>query len=209
MLRCRHLAISLSSFTANFQRFKELIAIAEGHPFTNFHEGLAAVWEATSHGFETTPSIYWLRGLEGKGDWGGQNSPTDYFGNRNSRYTQEFDQQSGFLADRFGHANRDHRALLEAQHDKVAKRAIEELLFELFHTRSNEGATFDRLTRGRRKISPSGLSVFSERRRPLHADPAYGFDAHSRNSISIRHIANCGWDTTRSTMQYCTKCSAC
>jgi len=28
--------ISLSSFTANFQRFKELIAIAEGHPLQTF-----------------------------------------------------------------------------------------------------------------------------------------------------------------------------
>jgi hypothetical protein len=38
-------ATGTNAFREAFTRFQRLVAAKSGHPFTNFHEGLAAVWE--------------------------------------------------------------------------------------------------------------------------------------------------------------------
>jgi hypothetical protein len=50
-----------------------------------------------------------------------------------------------FWQNRFGDANRDHRALLEAVSSPKSRGELEQLLFGLYRGKANEGATFDRL----------------------------------------------------------------
>ena len=50
-----------------------------------------------------------------------------------------------FWQNRFGHANRDHRSLLEAVSDPGLRRDLETLLFGLYRETGDEAAIFDRL----------------------------------------------------------------
>jgi hypothetical protein len=49
-----------------------------------------------------------------------------------------------FWQNRFGHANRDHRALLEAETNQKLRGEIETLLFNLYRDGDDETATFTR-----------------------------------------------------------------
>jgi len=88
------MAISLSSSLPIFSASR-LIAIPKAIPLQTF-TGIAAVWEGYATASKLRPRFIGFRGLEGKGDWGGQNSPTDISAIEDSRYTQEFDSKLVF-----------------------------------------------------------------------------------------------------------------
>lgn len=138
------IAIRPQDFVAAFARFQQLTT---GHSFTNFHEGRAAVWESYKPRLRD-------RALEllSANEWQEREVGTGVILNRMIDAIEiqatvgDVTNNLVFWQNRFGHANRDHRALLEAGSNPKLRREIEGLLFGLFRGDADEGATFDRLS---------------------------------------------------------------
>lgn len=140
-------AIDPRAFREAFSRFQSLIAAKSGHAFAGFQEGLAASWES----YKPRLRDYAL-GLLGAEEW----SEADIgSGTILNRMIEAIEIQATvgdrtnnlvFWQNRYGHANRDHRALLEATSQAKLRRELEGLLFGLFRGGAEEGATFDRLS---------------------------------------------------------------
>ena len=132
------------AFRGAFNRFSELVEAKFGHPFRSFDEGLAAVWESYKPRLRSQ-ALKFLR----SGDWGEDEIGP---GAIVSRTIEAIEIQDGShnnnlvsWQNRFGHANRDHRALLEAESDPTRRGALEALLFGLYHGGADEGVAFDAL----------------------------------------------------------------
>ncbi|WP_339643403.1 hypothetical protein [uncultured Pelagibacterium sp.] len=140
-------AIDPPAFRQAFARFQALIAAKSGHPFTGFREGLTAVWES----YKPRLRDHAL-GLLRAGEWSETDIGSGAILDRMIEAIEIHDGRSNltnnlvFWQNRFGHANRDHRALLEAGSNPKLRREIEGLLFGLFRGGADEGATFDRLS---------------------------------------------------------------
>jgi hypothetical protein len=136
------------AFRDTFARFQGLIAAKDkGHAFTNFHEGLAAVWESykprlRDHALRILGVDEWSESAIGSGEILQRMIEAievqDTHGNLTNNLV--------FWQNRFGHANRDHRVLLEAVSNSKLRKDLEKLLFGLFRGAADEGATFDRLS---------------------------------------------------------------
>ena len=128
-----------SAFRAAFDRFDELVRARSGHPFRGFDEGLAGVWEdykprLRDHALGLLCCGDWLEGDIGSGAIA-------------NRTVEAIEIQGGrlnltnnlvFWQNRFGHANRDHRAMLEAASNPVLRGGVEGLLFGLYRGADDE-----------------------------------------------------------------------
>jgi len=133
-------------FREAFARFQALITAKSRHPFTNFHEGLAAAWESykprlREYALELLHAEEWSEGEIGSGAI-------------LNRMIEAIEIQAAvgdrtnnlvFWQNRYGHSNRDHRAFLEATSNPKLRREIEGLLFGLFRGGADEGTTFEQL----------------------------------------------------------------
>jgi len=134
-------------FRAAFDRFRSLIEYnSRGHPFTNFREGLAAAEEAykprlREHALSLLNPAFWSTDTAGSGEILERTIAAIEI-NEPHKVLQN---NLVFWQNRYGHANRAHRALLEARTDGKLRAEIERQLFGLFHGTTDEGATFDRL----------------------------------------------------------------
>jgi hypothetical protein len=139
-------AVDPRAFREAFARFQALITAKSGHAFTGFQEGLAAVWESYKPRLRER-ALEMLRAAE----WSEADIGSGAILNRMIEAIEIQDSRSNltnnlvFWQNRYGHANRDHRALLEAASNPKLRREIEALLFGLFRGGADEGATFDRL----------------------------------------------------------------
>ena len=134
-------------FNDQFQRFKNLIPVHnKGHAFTNFHEGVVAVWEGykphlRDHALGLLLPDAWTETQIGSGAilqrTIGAIEIQDSHGLTNNLV---------FWQNRFGHASRDHYALLEAVSNANLRRELERHLFALYRGDSDEGTTFDHLS---------------------------------------------------------------
>ena len=101
-------------FDEQFQRFKSLVPRHnKGHPFANFHEGVVAVWEGYKpHLRDRALGILrpdtWAENEIGSGVI--LRRTIDAIEIQDSGLTNNL----VFWQNRYGHANRDHRTLLEA-----------------------------------------------------------------------------------------------
>jgi hypothetical protein len=135
------------AFGEAFARFQDLITAKSGHAFTGFQEGLAAVWES----YKPRLRDHAL-GLLRAGEWSDADIGSGVILNRVIEAIEIQDNRSNltnnlvFWQNRFGHANRDHRALLEAASNPKMRRELEDLLFGLFRGSANDGVIFDRLS---------------------------------------------------------------
>ena len=136
--------IDHDAFRGVFDRFSELVKAKSGHPFRSFDEGLAAVWES----YKPRLRDHAL-GMLRPGDW-----VEDEIGSGAivGRTVEAIEIQDGHLTNnlvfwqnRFGHANRDHRALLEAESDPARRGVLEALLYGLYRGGADEGVAFDEL----------------------------------------------------------------
>ncbi len=136
--------IDHDAFRGVFDRFSELVKAKSGHPFRSFDEGLAAVWES----YKPRLRDHAL-GMLRPGDW-----VEDEIGSGAivGRTVEAIEIQDGrltnnlvFWQNRFGHANRDHRALLEAESDPARRGVLEALLYGLYRGGADEGVAFDEL----------------------------------------------------------------
>lgn len=138
----------VAAFDIAWTRFKELIiANGKGHPFTRFTEGIAGAWENYKPRLRDH-----ARGLMAADDWDPADVGTGKIIDRIIDGIEIQDSRSNqvnnlvFWQNRYGHANRDHRAIIEARADPKLCRPIERLLFDLFRGETDEGLIFDRLS---------------------------------------------------------------
>jgi hypothetical protein len=100
-----------------------------------------------------------------------------------------------FWQNRFGHANRDHRALLEAEANQKLRQEIEALLFNLYRTGGDEGATFNRLSEltGSKYPLIAYFFFLKDMDRFMPVQPT-GFDRAFRAlNISFSTLRQCSW----------------
>lgn len=190
-------AISPTQFQEAFARFQALITAKSGHAFTNFHEGLAAVWE------NYKPRLHdHAVGLLHASKWSAADIGS---GTILSRMIEAIEIQDNrinltnnlvFWQNRFGHANRDHRALLEAVSNPKMRREIEGLLFGLFCGGADEGATFDRLSEltGGKYPLLAYVYFIKDMDRFMPIQPT-GFDRAFRAlGIDFSTLRQCSWE---------------
>ncbi len=134
-------------FSSAYQHFQDLVEEKSGHPFKDFNEGLAAVWEnykprLRERALELLNTPNWSEGDIGSGVI--LNHMIAAIEIQESSST--LDNNLVFWQNRFGHANRDHKVLLEAVADPKLKHEIEDLLFGLYRGDLEDGVAFDRLS---------------------------------------------------------------
>lgn len=140
-------AIDPRAFGEAFTRFQGLVTAKSGHPFKGFHEGLAAVWESykprlREHALGLLRAREWSEGDIGSGAMLSRMIEAIEIQDSRSNLTNNL----VFWQNRFGHANREHRALLEAGSNPKLRREIEGLLFGFFCGSADDSVTFDRLS---------------------------------------------------------------
>jgi hypothetical protein len=137
--------LNLERFAEEFDRFKRLIAINdEGRPFTNFNEGLAADWE----GYKSRLRDRALAILSFD-SWSATSIGSGTILNKLISAIEINDKRAGirnnlvFWENRYGHANRDHRILLDAADDTKLTKEIETHLFNLYFDRNSDESSFN------------------------------------------------------------------
>ena len=190
-------AIDLRAFREAFAHFQELIAAYSGHPFTGFQEGLAAVWES----YKPRLRDHAL-GLLRASEWSKADIGSGVILNRLIEAIEIQDSRSNlvnnlvFWQNRFGHANRDHRVLLEALSNPKLRRAVEDLLFGVFRGDANEGATFDELSKltGGKYPVLAYIYFLKDMDRFMPVQPT-GFDRAFRAlSTDFSTLRRCNWE---------------
>jgi hypothetical protein len=190
-------AIDPRAFSEAFTRFQALITSRSGHAFTGFQEGLAAVWES----YKPRLRDHAL-GLLRAGEWSESDVGSGAILNRMIEAIEIQDSRSNltnnlvFWQNRFGHANRDHRALLEAGSNPKLRRELEGLLFGLFRGGADEGATFDQLSEMTGGKYPLLAYVYFLRDmdRFMPIQPT-GFDRAFRAlAIDFSTLRQCSWE---------------
>jgi hypothetical protein len=137
-----------TTFDAGFRRLQELVKLKSGRPFGGFDEGFAAAWENYKPLLRDR-----ALSLLGAGEWSEKEIGS---GRILSGTIAAIEIQQGsrsnltnnlvFWQNRYGHAYRDHRALVEAASSRgKLSSELEGLLFGLYRGGTDEGATFDRL----------------------------------------------------------------
>ena len=185
-----------SAFRSAFDRFRALVEARSGHPFRGFDEGLAAAWE------DYKPRLRdHALGLLGPEDWleGDIGSGTIL-----NRTVEAIEIQGGrlnltnnlvFWQNRFGHANRDHRAMLEAVSNPPLRGRIERLLFGLYRGGADEGVTFNGLvdaTGGKYPLL-AYLFFLKDMDRYMPIQPT-GFDRAFRAlGVEFTTLRQCSW----------------
>ena len=107
--------INSIAFSEAFERFQNLIVRKSGHRFVDFDEGLAAVWEAYKP--RLRDKALELLAVDG---WSESNIGSGIILQHVIEAIEIQDSRSNltnnlvFWQNRFGHATRDHRVLLEA-----------------------------------------------------------------------------------------------
>lgn len=190
-------AIDPRTFGEAFARFQALVMARTGHAFTDFHEGLAAVWE----GYKPPLRDHAL-GLLRAGDWSESEIGSGTILNRMIEAIEIQDSRSTltnnlvFWQNRFGHANRDHHVFLEAGSNPKLRGEIEGLLFGLFRGTVGEGATFDRLSEltGGKYPLLAYIYFLKDVDRFMPIQPT-GFDRAFRAlGIGFSTLRQCGWE---------------
>ena len=186
------------AFRDAFARFQSLIAAKDkGHAFTNFHEGLAAVWESykprlRDHALRILGVEEWSESAIGSGEILQRMIEAIEIQDTRSNLTNNL----VFWQNRFGHANRDHRVLLEAVSNSKLRNDLEKLLFGLFRGEANEGSTFDRLSEltGGKYPLLAYVYFLKDMDRFMPIQPT-GFDRAFRAlGIEFSTLRQCSWE---------------
>jgi hypothetical protein len=182
----------------SFSRFQELIAAKDkGHAFTNFHEGLAAVWES----YKPRLREHAL-GILGADGWSESSIGSGAILQRTIDAIEIQDSRSNLnnnlvlWQNRYGHASRDHRALLEGISNPRLCRELERLLFGLYRGEEDEGTTFDRLSEliGAKYPLLAYLYFLKDMDRFMPIQPT-GFDRAFREiGINFSTLRQCSWE---------------
>jgi hypothetical protein len=185
-------------FQTQFARFQRLIADNDkGNAFTNFQEGVAGVWEGykphlRDHALRILAFDGWSESSIGSGAI--LRHVIDAIEIQDSRTT--LTNNLCFWQNRFGHANRDHRALLEAVSSPKSRVELEQLLFGVYRGKANEGATFDRLGEltGAKYPLLAYLYFLQDMGRFMPIQPTTFDRAFRGLGIELVTLRNCSWE---------------
>jgi hypothetical protein len=132
------MAISADVFQDQFDQFSAAIEKASNLPFVSFGQGLAATWESykpalRAKALQVLDAAKWDASSIGKGDIleatiGAIELPD----NNLVRWPNQY-----------GHANRSHRALIDARLDPSSCRALEDCLFNFYRGLADPGESFE------------------------------------------------------------------
>jgi hypothetical protein len=187
-------------FDTAYARFLRNIAhLQKGAPFSGFSEGVAAAWEGYKSRLRT-------RALEilGSDTWAAEMIGTGEILQRtiNAVEIQEdrlnLTNNLVFWQNRYGHANREHRGLLEAVDRPAHRRQVEQALFKLYH-HGDEATLFGELSNlvGPRYPLLAYLYFLKDMDRFMPIQPT-GFDQAFRElGIELVTLRNCDWENYR------------
>lgn len=183
-------------FTSAFARFQSLITAFDG-PFTRFDEGLIAAWESYKPRVRTE-ALTRLDADSWAQDQVGSGAIVARVINAIEIQATHGDLTNNivFWQNRFGHANRDHRALIEAATNGAGLRKLEHLLFQLYRTDTDEGALFDDLSEATGAKYPLMAYLFfiKDMERFMPIQPT-GFDrVFGEIGLEFRTLRNCTWE---------------
>ncbi|MDH2399816.1 hypothetical protein QCM77_07620 [Bradyrhizobium sp. SSUT18] len=189
-------SIDPSVFREALVRFQNLVTAKSGHPFNGFHEGLVAVWESykprlRDHAIGLLRASEWMEGYIGSGVI--LECVIDAIEIQDN--SRNLTNNLVFWQNIYGHANRDHRELLEARAKPKLRHELEGLFFGLYRGGADEGATFNRLRdlTGRKYPLLAYLFFLKDMDRFMPIQPT-GFDrAFWALNIYFSTILQCGW----------------
>ena len=193
--------ISASDFQPHFDRFQELItAESKGHSFIDFTEGKIAAWE----GYKPTLRQAALARLS-PDTWSRESVGSGSIVEHAIDSIEIQDNKANFVnnlvfwQNRFGHANRDHRILLEARTNRSLKHALDALLFDLYRGDRHEGVVFEELAEltGHKYPLIAYLYFLKDMTRFMPIQPT-GFDrAFAAMNLGFSTRQQCSWDNYR------------
>lgn len=190
--------VSAEAFQNAFALFQEEVAIAQkGAPFQTFQDGVAAAWEdykprLREYALELLDSASWTEEMIGSGRIVDATIAAVEIQDTSKNITNNL----VFWQNRFGHASRDHRALLEAQQSKLSLQPLERRIFDLFRNDSSEGHIFEELAEltGRKYPLLAYLFFLKDINRFMPIQPT-GFDAAFKQlGVPLRTVRNCSWE---------------
>jgi hypothetical protein len=183
-------------FPAAFARFQSLIS-AYDEPFSRFDEGLVAAWESYKPrvrdiALTRMEADTWTEDQIGSGAIVKKVIDAIEIQAKHGDATNNM----VFWQNRFGHANREHRALIEAAATGTGLQTLERLLFQLYRTDRDEGAVFEDLSEVTGAKYPLMAYLFflkdMDRFMPIQLT---GFDrVFSEIGLNFRTLRNCTWD---------------
>lgn len=188
--------IDHQSFQNAFRHFQKLLVAKSGHALANFDEGLPAAWES----YKPKLRAYAL-GLLAPEQWSEADIGSGRILDRTIAAIEIQDSRANlsnnlvFWQNRYGHAHRDHRALLDATLDRKLRDSVERLLFALYRTDEDEGSTFDRLSdlSGAKYPLLAYLYFLKDSDRFMPIQPT-GFDrAFAELNVELRTLRQCSW----------------
>lgn len=192
------LPLPLPAFRDAFARFQRKVAAADhGHPFTNFNEGIVGVWEAykprlRAHALTLLAADNWSEGEVGSGAI--LRRVIDAIEIQDNRIN--LTNNLLFWQNRFGHAQREHRALLEAETNPSLRRNLEGLLYQLYRGDGDEGLVFDQLSEatGAKYTLLAYLYFLKDMGRFMPIQPTT-FDRSFRDlGLDIATLRRCTWE---------------
>jgi hypothetical protein len=184
------------SFGQAYAHFQELMTAKSGHPFTGFEEGLAAVWESykprlRDHARNLLQIEHWSAADIGSGSILARVIEAIEIDDKPRNLTNNL----VFWQNRYGHANRDHRILLEAVENARLRREVEAEMFALYVGKEDEGAIFERLSElsGGKYPLLAYLFFLKDMDRFMPIQPT-GFDrAFSALGMTFSTLRQCNW----------------
>lgn len=185
-----------AAFQAAWARFgKNVAALQKGGPFAGFHEGVAAAWEGykprlRARALEILAPGDWTEAMVGSGEILDRTIAAIEIQEDRINLTNNL----VFWQNRYGHANRDHRGLLEAV-GTSARRPVERALLDLYHTDDDAGS-FSRLSElaGPRYPLLAYLFFLKDMDRFMPIQPT-GFDQAFRElGVDLVTLRHCDWE---------------
>lgn len=182
-------------FPAGFARFQDLVSRYD-QPFTRFDEGLIAAWESYKPrvrdvALKRLQADSWTPDQIGTGEIVAKVIDAIEIQATHGGMTNNM----VFWQNRYGHANRDHRALIEAATTGTGLASIERLLFDLYRGDRPEGEVFEALSEATGAKYPLMAYLFflKDMDRFMPIQPT-GFDrVFTEIGFDFRTLRNCSW----------------
>ncbi len=183
-------------FASAFARFQSLIT-GYDQPFIGFDEGLVAAWESYKPrvrdvALSRLASVSWTEDQIGSGSIVAKVIDAIEIQATHGDVTNNM----VFWQNRYGHANREHRALIEAAATGTGLQTLERLLFQLYRTDRDEGAIFEELSEavGAKYPLMAYLFFLKDMDRFMPIQPT-GFDrVFGEIGLEFRTLRHCTWD---------------
>lgn len=188
-------------FVTAFDRFKRLVAANQkGEPFTSFSEGVVAAHEAYKprlrrRALELLGSEAWEAAAIGSGQILECVIPAIEIAEDRINLTNNL----VFWQNRYGHANRDHRALLEASEKPSRRQQIEKALFDLYRGDVEPEISFESLSglTGAKYPLLAYLFYLKDDVHYLPIQPTAFDQAFKELGIELTTLRNCDWENYR------------